>query len=119
MAAKFFRGKGLFGGGQQEHGGYPVTERKFGMLHHGPGAEELPAMAAFAFKGQLIGSPAMFQTTTMPAGNTRLFPLFPQIGYTRSLIGETLHEIESIHKVSFIGFYILNMLDINEIQKYI
>jgi hypothetical protein len=110
LAAKFFRGKGLFGTGQQEHGGYPVTERKFGALHDGTGAQGLPAMAVSALKAQFIGIPAMFQTATMLADNTGLFPLFLQIGYARGLIGETLHEIKYIHKVSICCFYTINIL---------
>jgi hypothetical protein len=59
-------------------------------------------MAVLAFKGSFINIPAMFHTPTMLADNTGLFPLFLQIGYARSLIGETLHEIQYIHNVLLI-----------------
>jgi hypothetical protein len=59
-------------------------------------------MAVLAFKEPFIDIPAMFHTPTMLADNTGLFPLFLQTGYARSLIGETLHEIQYIHNVFII-----------------
>lgn len=49
--------------------------------------------------------PNNVQTTTKLADKTGLLSLFPQIEYTRSLIGETLYEIEYIHDVSFSRFF--------------